>query len=194
MSRVEFNLGEKIRRFRIERNLTLKDIAESTGFSKSLISRIEHNLISPPIGTLYMISQALNVRMKEFFDEEPVSENLRIVRAEERQRIYRNGSRYGYRYESLAHGDGLEGAEPLLVTLSPENKGKAHFFNHSGYEFILVLKGRMHFYYGKMRYLLKAGDSVYFNARVHHRGSCAGRGEVSALSIRYTDSPRGTGQ
>ncbi len=192
MGQVEFNLGEKIRKMRAERNLTLKDVAESTRFSTALMSRIEHNLVSPPIATLYRLSQAFNVKMKDFFDEEPLNEDIRIVTAEERGKAYRDGSRYGYLYETLAADPARTGLEPLLVTLYPEHRNRVHFFTHPGHEFILILKGRMSLHYGKNLYLLARGDSAFFSARVSHSGACAGRSPVIALSIRLAGSRGGT--
>jgi transcriptional regulator with XRE-family HTH domain len=184
MGDVTFNLGEKIRRYRTERNLALKDVAESTGFSAALLSRVEHNLVSPPISTLYRIGQALNVRMKDFFEEEPVEEEIVVTRAADRSKAYRDGSRYGYMYESMAHDQGKAGFEPLLVTLHPEHRERSHFFTHPGYEFLFILKGRMSLHYGKRTFLLKPGDSTFFSARVSHSGTCAGARPVTALSIR----------
>jgi transcriptional regulator with XRE-family HTH domain len=181
---LDFNIGEKVRRLRGERNLTLSDVAASTGFSKALISRIEHNLVSPPIATLHRISRALNVKIKDFFEEEPRNEDIEIVRAADRSRAYRDGSRYGYRYDALAAPGREAGFEPLLVTLSPEHRDRAHFFSHPGHEFLLVLKGAMRLHYGRQDILLKNGDSAFFDARVPHSGVCGGRSPVTALSIR----------
>lgn len=183
---VEFNLGEKIKRLRLDRNLTLTEVARSTGFSKALISRVEHNLVSPPISTLYRIGRSLNVRMRDFFDEEPLGGEIHIVRAGDRPRAQRDGTRYGYQYSSLASDPSLEDFEPLLVTLQPEGRERAHFFTHRGHEFILVLKGRMSLRYGDRTILLRPGDSAFFSARVPHSGACAGKTPVTALSIRYT--------
>ncbi len=192
MNDVDFNLGEKIRKFRADRNLTLTDVARNTGFSKALISRIEHNLVSPPIATLYRIGKALNLRMKDFFEEEPVSEDVWLTRAQGRLKAYRSGSRYGYHYESLAADPNLEGIEPLLVTLHPEHKERVHFFTHPGHEFIYILKGRMSLHFGKKNLLLAPGDSIFFSSRVPHSGVCSGRSTVTALSIRFTP-PQGKG-
>jgi transcriptional regulator with XRE-family HTH domain len=187
MNNAPFNLGDTIRRMRIERNLALKDVAASSGFSKALISRIEHNLVSPPLATLYRISQVLNVRMKDFFESEPPREELRVVRASERAKAFRDGSRYGYRYETLADDPEAGGFEPLLVTLSDETKDRPHHFAHPGHEFIYIVKGRMRLNYGSQEIVLDTGDSVFFNARVPHSGVHHGKRPVTALSIRITD-------
>ena len=49
-------IGEKIKRFREDNNLTLKDMAERTGFSTAVLSQIENHLISPPLGTLVRLT------------------------------------------------------------------------------------------------------------------------------------------
>ncbi len=187
MNSAPYNLGDTIRRMRIERNLALKDVAASSGFSKALISRIEHNLVSPPLATLYRISLVLNVKMKDFFETEPAREELRVVRAAERARAYRDGSRYGYRYETMADDPEAAGFEPLLVTLGEEGTDRPHHFSHPGHEFIFIVKGRMRLNYGSQSIVLDTGDSAFFNARVSHSGGRHGKRPVTALSIRITD-------
>ena len=58
---LEKKIADKIREIRKSKGLTLAQFGEMVGLSKGLLSRIENNQVSPPIGTLSKISQGLEV-------------------------------------------------------------------------------------------------------------------------------------
>lgn len=60
-------IGETIRTFRKEKNLTLKQMARRTGLSVSLLSQIERAETSASISSLYKISVGLQVRIRDLF-------------------------------------------------------------------------------------------------------------------------------
>ena len=60
-------LGEAVRRLRHERALTLKQLAQRTGLSVSLLSQIERAETSPSLSSLYRVATALDVRVYELF-------------------------------------------------------------------------------------------------------------------------------
>lgn len=60
-------IGESVRRYRKDLNLTLKQMARRTGLSVSLLSQIERAETSASISSLYKISAGLEVKMRELF-------------------------------------------------------------------------------------------------------------------------------
>ena len=60
-------LGQNIRRFRVERNLTVEQLAIEAGLTYSQISRIELGKINTTAYTIYILSIALRVNPEEFF-------------------------------------------------------------------------------------------------------------------------------
>ena len=60
-------IGEKIRRIRIERGLTQEELADRAELSKGFISQIERDLTSPSIATLEDILTCLGTDCGEFF-------------------------------------------------------------------------------------------------------------------------------
>ncbi|QDX94706.1 XRE family transcriptional regulator [Brevibacillus laterosporus] len=61
-------LGEKIRVYRKNRDLTAKELAEKAGIAQSSISDIENEKTSPSVETLYKILSALEVDIGYFFN------------------------------------------------------------------------------------------------------------------------------
>jgi len=60
-------LGDVVRRLRHDRALTLKQLAQRTGLSVSLLSQIERAETSPSLSSLYRVATALDVRVYELF-------------------------------------------------------------------------------------------------------------------------------
>ncbi len=63
-------IGKRIRDIRIEKSMTQLDIAAACNFEKSTISRIEAGRTNITVKTLYLLSKALGVEMKDFFEIE----------------------------------------------------------------------------------------------------------------------------
>src|SRR3984893_14172128 len=55
----ELRLGLQLRHARLVKGLRLRDVAERSGYSESLISKIEHNKATPSLNTLHRIAQVL---------------------------------------------------------------------------------------------------------------------------------------
>ena len=63
------NLGRNIRTIRIERKLTVEEVALDAGIPYSQISRVELGKRNPTAYTLHLISKSLNCCPSEFFKE-----------------------------------------------------------------------------------------------------------------------------
>lgn len=62
-------LGERLRRARQERSLTLRQLSNRTGLSVSLLSQIELARSSPSVATLFKMSRALKLAMSDLFQD-----------------------------------------------------------------------------------------------------------------------------
>jgi transcriptional regulator with XRE-family HTH domain len=177
-------IADKIRSVRTTRGLTLAHMAEATGLSKGLLSRIENSQVSPPIATLAKISRALEVPMSFFFEDEEADERTcSVIRKNERKLVIRKGSKIGFSYYSLTDLKRLHIIEPFVVKFPVIRKEATALFDHPGEEFLFVLKGKMELVYGKERIRLEAGDAVHFDSTTPHRGQNIGKQESECLVI-----------
>ena len=62
-------IGEKIRRLRMEKQLTQEELAIRCELSKGFISQVENDLTSPSIATLIDILEILGTNLPDFFSE-----------------------------------------------------------------------------------------------------------------------------
>jgi len=67
--RLNQEIGLRIRGLRKKKNLTLKQLANRTGLSVSLISQIELAKTSASVSTLYKLASALGIKIGHFFSE-----------------------------------------------------------------------------------------------------------------------------
>ena len=65
----EFDVGQRLRRIRLARKLTLSKVAMSAGISEGFLSQIERGVGNASIATLRSVATVLGVEMRDLFDE-----------------------------------------------------------------------------------------------------------------------------
>ncbi len=174
-------IGQRIKELRLERQLTLEEVAERGGCSAGFLSQLERNRAAPSISMLYSIARALDVPITHFFPE--VISHTKLVRAQERETFRFEGSPITYSLLSTQFSDRV--MESLLVTIEP-NDGSLpadEYRSHPGEEFGYVLEGTLRLWIEDKRYDLHSGDSIHFMATVNHRWENPGRKAVTALWV-----------
>jgi len=187
----EFRIGEKIRGQRQQRRLTLQEVSDLTGLSKPLLSQIENEQVVPPLATLLKIARGLKVDIHFFFEDETNRQKLVVTRGDELrpdlQRQAVNAAVRPYTYHSLANGMRHKNMEPFLVEVENTEWDDKLFFRHDGEEeFLYVLDGSINFHYGNDVYLLKAGDSAYYDSSQPHGLVSVGGGKARIVAVLYS--------
>ena len=189
-SDIERYIGTHVAALRTGRGLTQEQLADTIGVTKGYVSKIENGHIVPPIGTLVKIAQALQVEVAEFLKAsgDGYDDAMSIVRIRERRPVVRGASAFGYDYVSLAHKKRHKHMEPFLFTFPTDISSEVRF-EHEGEEFLFILEGRVEWEMeidgAAKKWTLEAGDSLYFESRIPHRGRGLG-GEAKALIVIYT--------
>jgi transcriptional regulator with XRE-family HTH domain len=183
------SVGQRVRKVREEKNLTLEDVAQRTGLDSKYLDRIETEQVSPPLGALIRLAKALDMKLGRFISTGEVKP-FTVVRKDERRIISRYTSaqedQYGYTYESLAPDKKDRHMEPFVVTLVP-SKARTDVSAHAGQEFIYVLEGAMEVTLEDHTEVLYPGDSIYYDSKVPHLVTCHGDQEAVILAVLYTE-------
>lgn len=179
---LETAIGREVRGFRHRQGLTVADLAEKTGLSIGMLSKIENGNISPSLTTLQVLSGALSVPLTAFFRRFEETREAVHVPAGEGLEIERAGTRAGHQYNLLGHlGSNNSGVivEPYLITLS-ETSDVFPTFQHAGIELLYMLEGMVRYRHGDRLYDLRPGDSLFFDADAPH-----GPEELVTLPARF---------
>ncbi len=182
---LEKQIADKIKKIRKNKGYTLDHLGKLTDLSKGLLSRIENCQVSPPIATLSKISHGLEVPIGIFFDSEETTkkEGYAVTLKNERRQVSRRGITAELDYYSLSGLKSDNLIEPFIIKYSATQKKTTKLYDHPGEEFLLVLKGRIDFIYGKKTIRLETGDSIHFDPSTPHRGQNAGKTESECLVI-----------
>jgi len=184
-SAVEQAIGERIRRIRKEKGLSLEELSNLTGFAVDVLAQIESNKIQPQLGTVIKLSKALDSAFGRLVSG--LGDRLySITRKNEQKIVSRSTAQKGkqqlYTYRSLAPEVRGRHMEALIVQLE-ENPDKVMSI-HEGEEFIYVLDGAVALTIGEDRFTLEPGDSVYYLSTTPHL-IAAQKGQATILAVLY---------
>lgn len=183
---IEFQIGQKIRALRMERNVTLDQLANEVSLTKGQISKIENGKVSSPVSTLTRIAVALAVEPGYFFQTRMhLPPRAILVPKAERKVIVGRGTKLGHSYESLAYGMAFEkDFEPYLMRIEEKKiDPDRNVFRHPGHELLFMLKGKMDYRHAGQVYHLEPGDSLFFDGTIEHGPLRVYQPPVEFLSI-----------
>lgn len=170
-------IGEKVKRLRLQRGLTQEELAARTELSKGFISQLERDITSPSIATLMDILEALGTDIAAFFNE---TQNEKVVYPAEDMFVKEaDGGAATCWLVTSAQRNALE---PILVTL-PAGAGTEPDDPHEGEEFGYVLQGAVWLQLGEQRFRVRRGDSFYFRPAAPHWLRNAGRTQARVLWV-----------
>ena len=169
----EKTIGANIRRRREVTGLSLTELARQANLTKGALSKIETGKGSPAISTVLRIAEALEATLADLFAESEGSAPYVLTRSGEGRIISRDGSRFGYSYESLALDMKHKAMEPFLLTIRPGDPQGV--FHHGGQEFIYLLSGQMEITVGEHRLRLRRGDALFFDPSHTHSTRILGK-------------------
>ena len=157
--------GERIRFFRIQKDFTLKQLAEKAECSDGFISQVERNLASPSIATLKRIANALEVNLITL---------LQADEAETEQVVTRKNERVQFKFphtevysELLATNVSSKQMQPLYKIVKP-GAGSEGTYQHKGEEMGIVLEGSLELTVDDQIWDLEPGDAFYFRSSRKH--------------------------
>ena len=168
--------GQRFRRLRAQRGLSLAQVARATGVSIGFLSSLERGQMRSSVATLRRIARFYGTNILSLF--ETSGEAPRLVQPQQRKILETNA---GVRMELLAWGN--TAMEPHLFRIKP-NGGSGESYTHEGEEFLHVLRGAFEIWLGDSEhYKLKTGDSLYFESSTPHRWRNPGRTECWLLWV-----------
>ncbi|ADD68276.1 transcriptional regulator, XRE family [Denitrovibrio acetiphilus DSM 12809] len=173
--------GKTVKELRLKHNMTLRDLAKTSGCSISFLSQLERDLISPTVASLRKIADALGVTITSFFSGDDSETDSIVVRKDKRVRLGSKASKVVY--ESLKHREANSVLEPLYHILDKGAYSGDDYNIHLGEEFVYVMKGQVEITLDGRPMTLNEGDSALYNSNVPHRWKNTFDGETILLWV-----------
>ena len=178
-------LAKKIKILRTERGFTMEKLAELADCSKAYISQIEKGLVQPSLSILSRLASALGVSVSKLFQNNSNTGARQWVlrKAKQRRIQYPDGKVIS---QLLTKGIFSKKMQALISVIQPQgDMGADEFLSHpvGSEEFVLVLKGEIHFSIGNQEVTLQEGDTIYFEGDLPHHWGNSSDHEAEVLFV-----------
>lgn len=176
---MSLDLGGRLRRVREAKGLSQRELARRAGISNATVSQIESNTISPSVGALKRILDALPMPLADFFASEQPEKTQVFFRAGDMVEIGRGGVSY------RQVGRDLTGKALQIISerYEPGSDSGRIRLRHEGEEGGIVLRGQLEVTVGDQRTVLGPGDAYYFRSHEPHRFRNVGEGVCELVSV-----------
>jgi transcriptional regulator with XRE-family HTH domain len=180
-------VGAKIKSLRESKSLSLADLAQQTELSEEQMVAIEQDGLMPSLGPLVKIARVLGVRLGTFLDDDDSLGPVVCRKDKSKESIsFSNNSvsaRKHMNYFSLAGSKSGRHMEPFIINIEACKEKDFILSSHEGEEFIYVLEGAIEINYGKEKYVLEEGDSIFYDSIVAHHvhGDCMSGAKILAV-------------
>lgn len=161
------SIGDRIKKSRNEKALSLRELASKVELSASFLSQIEQGKASPSIENLKKIATALDVRVSYLIEDEEDKVNKEIVKKNDRKYIESLDSNTKMALLTTTNMD--KTMEPILYEIGPYGESGRSYYSHNGEEFIFIVQGNLDVYINEEVHKLEEGDSLYFKSNQRHR-------------------------
>lgn len=155
------DIGHKIKQLRVQKGLTLEELASRSELTKGFLSQMERNLTSPSISTLNDIVEALGTTLSEFFKEEK-QEKLVFHKKD-----FFVDEKEHYTVHWIVPNTQKNEMEPILLEL-PQGGESFQMDPHCGEEFGYVLEGSITLDCGDESHIVHKGETFYLSGKTSH--------------------------
>jgi transcriptional regulator with XRE-family HTH domain len=162
------SIGPKVRELRIQRGMSLQQLATLSDVSAAAIHKIERGGMVPTITTLLKIAAAFNRPVSYFVEEQP-GENRPVahVRKDGRGPIFT--AHRGIELAGISGPYGRFFLAGAVATVQPGANSGDKPMEHPGEELIFILDGSFEIDVDGQHFFLDEGDSLHFRTDRPHR-------------------------
>lgn len=170
-------IAANLRCHRESRGLSLDQLAELTGVSKSMLRQIETGKSSPTIATLWKVANGLKISFTSLLCKSEVEAEVKSFTGE--QPLTAEGERY--RLYPLVPFSPQQGFESYFLEMDTDTVFHGEEHEGNTYEYIFLLKGRMRVTVEEEVYEINAGEFLQFKADHPHKYESVGEETANAI-------------
>lgn len=164
--------------------MTLEDLSDKTGLTKSYLSKLERGASVPSIASALKLAQAYGLAVGDLIGENS-SSKITVVRRSGRKPFDAPSSTSGSRHEAIISmlGEGILEAFIVHPPLKSSEVVQEEPSEHRGQELVFVVRGRVEVSWPTETAILNVGDVATFDARLPHKTRSLGSREAEMLVV-----------
>ncbi|MBN1984255.1 MAG: cupin domain-containing protein [Chitinivibrionales bacterium] len=163
---MEHHTGKNIRTFRLTKQIDIEALAQLIQMDVDYLTKVENETLEPAVSDLLKIANAMGTDIATLiYGVEERQQKVVVTRPDNRLRVNRHND---FVYESLAPYYTNKHIEPFTLEIKRGEPETAEFSKHIGEEFHYILSGTVRLQAEKEDYILREGDSIYFDSSLPH--------------------------
>jgi len=174
-------LGKKWKQHRLEKGLSINEVAVAIGITPSYLFKIENSQANPSFNILEKLATFYGENVLFYFQNETSNPMSRTGKTEKFS--------IGLEGVILTARNTLESSNLKVMTYTIQpGCGRKEHISHHGEEFIFVLDGQVNFFMDSEKYELKVGDSLHFHSTQKHKWINPSKTKTAKMLWVYTFS------
>lgn len=175
-------IGKRIHQLRKEKDMTLEELSEKSGVALATLSRMENNKMTGTLKSHNSICKALGASIAELYREaEDESKTVESVPRGNRTEHFVHAKKA--KYELLVSKAMNKKIMPLMIKIEGGGFTQDEQNKPGVEKFIYMMTGTIEAIVGDTSYVLKRGDSLYFDASLPHNFKNTTKTEAEAICI-----------
>ena len=176
------NISKKIRTLRKEKNMTLRELSETSNVALASLSRIETGKMIGTIESHQSIASALGKNLSQLYSDTDIEENT-----VEYQSIKNRTDRFLHNDKAscymLTNKVLSKKMMPLMLKIAPGGQSTTEQLPKETEKFIYLLKGKLAITTSDQTHTLTKGETLYFDASSSHYFKNLGSEEAQAICV-----------
>lgn len=160
MDNSNYLIGNNLREIRKQRQLTLDELSELTGVSKSMLSALERGVRNPTLNILIKINSGLKIPLTDIFQNKSLTIEG-ITRSDEMSTITHDN---GYLVRSIINYNQDHPLEIFEQFISPHSRHDSDAqIGESILEFLIPVKGNLTLVINESTFIINEGELIWFS-------------------------------
>lgn len=160
-------ISKRIKSYRLEKGLTLQELADLSGVTKGMVSQIENGRSIPSLTVLLSIVTSLQINLSEFFKDINEEESIVLIKKKGTYESFQKEGSTGFAYERFITRT-IKNSTIDIVFLTLEPNSTRDQVTTDAYEYKYILSGEVDYLIADETYSLQEGDSLFFDGRLKH--------------------------
>ena len=170
-------VADNLRNIRENRGLSLDQLSELTGVSKSMLRQIETGKSSPTIATIWKIANGLRLSFTALLRKPAVQAEVRSFKGEKPL----TAESEHYRVFPMIPFEPQQSFETYYIEIDPGTQFSGEPHEGNVYEYVFVISGKLQISVEDKAYEISRGEFLQFQANCPHKYRCLGKKTASAI-------------